>query len=214
MFNVIDNRLRSIKHIQNIFFGGVNVIMIGDFYQTPPVKDSWMFQNVKKNINTLTPIFWQTYVQCYKLNKVMKQFDMVFIQTLNKFHTITKNTKDIEFINSICNQQPPNDFTIPYLFYKNKTCAKNSENVFTNTLGPTFILKAMDINHQSCPPSYKHSNDFCKIFGLHSTINIIIYILVELCVSNYATSDDLANGFDCIFKASTTYCEKNYIHNV
>jgi hypothetical protein len=35
MFNGINNRLRSIKHIQNNSFGGVNVIMIGDFYQTP-----------------------------------------------------------------------------------------------------------------------------------------------------------------------------------
>jgi hypothetical protein len=40
MFNVVNNRLMSIKHIQNIFFDGVDVIMIGDFYQTPLVKDS------------------------------------------------------------------------------------------------------------------------------------------------------------------------------
>jgi hypothetical protein len=32
MFNVIDNRLKSIKHIQNNFFGGVDVIMTSDFY--------------------------------------------------------------------------------------------------------------------------------------------------------------------------------------
>jgi hypothetical protein len=42
MFNVIDNRLRSIKHIQNKFFGGVDVIMISDFYQSPHLKDSWI----------------------------------------------------------------------------------------------------------------------------------------------------------------------------
>ncbi len=35
MFNVINNRLSSIKHIQNNFFGGVDVIMISDFYQAP-----------------------------------------------------------------------------------------------------------------------------------------------------------------------------------
>ncbi len=40
MFNVINNRLRSIKHIQNKFFGGVDVIMIGDFYEAPHVKNS------------------------------------------------------------------------------------------------------------------------------------------------------------------------------
>ncbi len=65
MFNVID-RLRSI-HIQNKFFDRV-VVMIGDFYQTPLLKDGWIFQNIKNNVNALTPNFWQTYVQCYRLN--------------------------------------------------------------------------------------------------------------------------------------------------
>jgi hypothetical protein len=118
MFNIINNRLISIKHIQNNFFGGVDFIMISDFYQAPPVKNSWSFQNAKCNVIALAPNFWQTYVQCYELNKIMWQSDIVFIQILNKFCTATKNTKDIEFINSICNQQPPNDFTILYLFYK------------------------------------------------------------------------------------------------
>jgi hypothetical protein len=45
------------KHIQNNFFGGVNGIMTCDFYQTPLVKNSWMFQNIKDNVNALTPFF-------------------------------------------------------------------------------------------------------------------------------------------------------------
>ncbi len=49
---------------------------------------------------------------------------MVFIQSLNKFRTVIKNTKDIKFINSICNRQPPNDFNISYLFYRNKLVQK------------------------------------------------------------------------------------------
>ncbi len=90
---------------------------------------------------------------------------MVFIQTLNKFHTTTKNTKDIEFINSICNQQQPKFFIVLYLFYANKLVQKHNENVFINTLGCMFILKAMDINHQSCPLYYKLSNYLNKIVG-------------------------------------------------
>jgi hypothetical protein len=62
------------------------------------VKDIWIFQNIKDNVNALTPFFWQTYVECYQLYKIMWQFDMVFIQTLNKFHIATKNTKNIQFI--------------------------------------------------------------------------------------------------------------------
>ncbi len=122
---------------------------IGDFYWSPPLKDNRIFQNIKDNVNTSTPNFWQTYIQCYKLNKVMRQFDMVFIQTLNKFRTTTKNTKDIEFINSICNRQPPNDFTIPYLYYRNKLVQKRNENVFINTFGPHLFSKqwTLTMNH-------------------------------------------------------------------
>jgi len=76
------------------------------------MKDSWIFQNIKDNVNALELDFWQTYVQCYELNKVMGYSNMVFIQPLNKFCTVTKNTKDIQFVNSICNQQPPKNFTI------------------------------------------------------------------------------------------------------
>jgi hypothetical protein len=97
---------------------------------------------------------------------------MVFIQTLNKFRITIKNTKDVEFGNLIYNQEPPNNFTIPYLFYPNRILQKHNENVFINTLSPTFIFKAMDINHQSCPPSYKLSNDLSKIASLHYKIII------------------------------------------
>jgi hypothetical protein len=40
MFNFINNKLRSIKHNQNFFFGGVDVIMTNDFCHTPLVKDN------------------------------------------------------------------------------------------------------------------------------------------------------------------------------
>jgi hypothetical protein len=81
----------------------MHVILTSDFYQAPLVKDNWIFQNIKYNVNALTPIFLQTYVQCYELNKVMKQSNMVFIGTLKKIHIMTKNTKDIQFISFICN---------------------------------------------------------------------------------------------------------------
>jgi hypothetical protein len=125
---------------------------------------------------------------------------MVFVQTLNQFHNATENTKYIEFINSLCNRQPPNNFTIPYLFYTNKLVQKHNGHVFTNTLEPMFIFKTMDINHQSCPPSYKFSNDSSKTVGLHSTINIKKDILIKLHASNYAIFDGLLNGANGILK--------------
>jgi hypothetical protein len=66
--------------------------------------------------------------------------------------------------------------------------------VFINTLGPIFIFKAMHINHQSCPPSYKLLNDVSKIASLHFTIHIKKDMLVDICASNYAMYDGLMNG--------------------
>jgi hypothetical protein len=40
MFNVIDNKLKSIKHILNKFLNGMDVILTSDFYQAPLVKDN------------------------------------------------------------------------------------------------------------------------------------------------------------------------------
>ncbi len=57
MFNVIDNKLRFIKHIQNKFFGGLDINMISDFYQAPLMKDSWIFQDIKYIVNALTSNF-------------------------------------------------------------------------------------------------------------------------------------------------------------
>ncbi len=88
---------------------------------------------------------------------------------------------------------------------------KQNEQVFVNTLGLTFIFKAMEINHQSCPPFYKLLNDASKIIGLNSIIQIFKKMLVELCVGNYATCDGLVNGIDGILKTSTTYCDKTII---
>jgi hypothetical protein len=36
MFNVINNRLKSIKHIKNYFFSDVDVIMTSDFFSNTP----------------------------------------------------------------------------------------------------------------------------------------------------------------------------------
>jgi hypothetical protein len=68
----------------------------------------------------------------------MQQFNMPFIQMLNKFQIAAQNRMNIKCINSICYQQP-NFFTISYLFYINLSlCKIKNENVVTNTLDPTF----------------------------------------------------------------------------
>jgi len=66
----------------------------------------------------------------------------------------------------------------------------------------------MDINHPSCPPSYKLSNYLRKTIILQCTIcinkrlklNYVLIIMKHLII--------LLNGVDDIFKTSKTYNEK------
>jgi hypothetical protein len=44
MFNVIYNRPRSIKRIENELFGGLDIIMTSDFYQASLVKKIGFFK--------------------------------------------------------------------------------------------------------------------------------------------------------------------------
>jgi hypothetical protein len=97
------------------------------------------------------------------------------------------------------------------ILYKYFCAQKHNTIVFNKTIGPTFNFEAIDTNHHSCLTSYKLLNDPSKIGSLHITIHIKQNILVELCVRNYATSNDLVNGANGIFKTSTSYHNKTMI---
>ncbi len=53
IFSFIDLYLRSIKHTHNHFFGNMDVIIIGDLYQAPPIQNNWVFQRKFDNIDAL-----------------------------------------------------------------------------------------------------------------------------------------------------------------
>jgi len=53
MLDVVDQRLPFIKHVQNIYFGGIDVIVCGDFYQAPLINDKWVFQKLDNRLNSL-----------------------------------------------------------------------------------------------------------------------------------------------------------------
>jgi hypothetical protein len=71
MLSFIDCKLRIIKQVHNQFMGNFDVIMIGDFYQTPLVQDSWIFSSKNIGFNILAINFWHeniSYVMnCIKL---------------------------------------------------------------------------------------------------------------------------------------------------
>jgi hypothetical protein len=97
------------------------------------------------------------------------------------------------------------------ILYKDLSAQNLYTIVANKTIGPTFNFEAINIHHRSCLTSYKLINDPSTIASLHITIHIKQSILVELCVRNYATSNELVNGANGIFKTSTSYHYKTII---
>jgi hypothetical protein len=62
MLSFIDHRLRITKQVHNQFMGGLDVIMINDFYQTPPIQNSWIFSSKNIGFTILAKNFWHKNV--------------------------------------------------------------------------------------------------------------------------------------------------------
>jgi hypothetical protein len=71
MFNVRDHQLRAIKHIENEFLSGLNVITSRRLSSNTLVKVCWIFYFLNDSINALAPNFWKNNVKCYELTLVM-----------------------------------------------------------------------------------------------------------------------------------------------
>lgn len=103
LLDAIDTVLRHIKRQKNRSFGGVQLLLIGDLLQLPPVvkEEEW---------NYLNPYYPGIYFFNAKallqnkplhieLNKIYRQSDKIFISLLNNLRDNSLTKKDIELLN-------------------------------------------------------------------------------------------------------------------
>jgi hypothetical protein len=121
IFSFIDLHLKFIKHTHNHLFGNMDVIIIGDLYQAPFVRNNWVFQRKFDNIDALAINLRLDYIHCFEFTQVMCQIDDQFIEVLNKFEIATHNPTDITLLNHTHLHPPPNDLNFPYMYYTNKS---------------------------------------------------------------------------------------------
>lgn len=73
-FLQINNRLSELFGVSNVF-GGLSIIVVGDMYQLPPVRQKLIFQLPKDCMATLAPSLWATYFTYMELTEIMRQAD-------------------------------------------------------------------------------------------------------------------------------------------
>lgn len=119
MMDAISDTLKKARHSDEPF-GGVQLLMIGDIYQLPPV----VTERESKYINTVykSPFFFSSRafkdlfiknkVVSIELQKVYRQENLDFVKVLNKFRDNTVDIDAIRTINSRIDQPDPGAITL------------------------------------------------------------------------------------------------------
>lgn len=103
LFECIDRFLKLNTDKPTLPFGGVQIILIGDLYQLPPVvnrEEKKLFETYYKS-----PFFFSTTAykngnfKNFELNNVFRQSDMDFIDALNSIRKCKVNDKHLKLIN-------------------------------------------------------------------------------------------------------------------
>ncbi|MCF6352692.1 MAG: helix-turn-helix domain-containing protein [Cyclobacteriaceae bacterium] len=104
LLDCIDVVLRSIRRKQNLPFGGVQLLLIGDLYQLPPVVKNYEWQLLSSYYNSMfffdSVALKQNPPVYIELEKIYRQSDQKFIDVLNRLRNSKLTAEDATLFNS------------------------------------------------------------------------------------------------------------------
>ena len=202
----IHRRLNEIKGIQgnDVWFGNVSILAVGDLYQLPPVKQSCIFKPARDSMARLQgsgSIFMDEFFM-HELTEIMRQKDdTAYAELLCRIRNGTQNENDIEKLKSReideNSQRYPKDAL--HVFAFNKDVNEHNTKKLAEIASPdeqTIILATDDktdstgiIDISKLPPSRSRTDTG----GLETVLKLAIGARVMMTV-NVDTSDGLVNG--------------------
>jgi hypothetical protein len=160
LLDAIDSVLKSIRKKNNLAFGGVQVLFIGDLLQLPPVvkDDEW---NILKNYYN-SPFFFDALVLqnnkplYIELDKIYRQTDKTFINLLNNLRNNTVNESDVQTLNTFFkpNFKPTSEENYIQLTTHNYKADNLNKLELQKLKSTSFFYKAIitgDFSEYSCP---------------------------------------------------------------
>lgn len=103
ILDAIDYRMKSLKRNFDEPFGGVQVLMIGDLFQLPPIvkNEEWaVLSKFYKGMHFFEALALRNSGMVYiELDKIFRQKDQTFIDILNKLRLNKIERSDVDFLN-------------------------------------------------------------------------------------------------------------------
>ena len=199
----IHKRLQQIRGVaDDVVFGGVSVLAVGDLYQLPPVGQPLLFSPVSDGYAQLygSGFLWIDEFQMIELDEVMRQRgDRTFSEMLCRVRTNSFTQEDIEILQSReitndMNNYPTNALHV----YRLNADVDLRNSLMLNNLAPEsqqYIIQASDAiagqTSHICLANLSEKRS--ETGGLHSVLNLAIKARVML-TANVDVSDGLVNG--------------------
>jgi len=105
LLDIVDYRLRTVRE-NNKPFGGVQIVMVGDFYQLPPVltmNEREVFDEIYDgNFVFSAKVFRQLPLYTIELGKVYRQQDEHFVELLGNIRTGSQIDATLRELNNTC----------------------------------------------------------------------------------------------------------------
>ena len=205
MLKLIHLRLQEAKGNQ-LPFGGVNIICVGDLYQLQPVMQSYIFMDLSAEYGPLATNLWKEYFTIFELTEIMRQKnDDQWKEVLSRIRVCNHTSSDIELImtRQISQEESIEMIDIPHLFPTRDGVAEFNENVLQRTPGEVTIVTAID-----SPPDNITATMRISILGaaqnkdVNSTGNLPYDLAVKEGVlydltANVDVQDGMVNGAEC-----------------
>ena len=199
----IHRRLQQIKGVPNdVMFGGVSVLAVGDLYQLPPVAQSMLFSTVRDSYAQLykSGSIWQDEFEMLELDEIMRQRgDSAFAELLCRVRTASCTNDDIAVLKSrvVSPDSPDYPSEALHVYKLNADVDEHNDSMLKRIPSTVrrYAVKASD----AVTSQTKHINltslsgKRTETGGLHSILNIAVGARVML-TTNVDVSDGLVNG--------------------
>ena len=176
-FNQLEILCRNIRN-NDIYFGGMQVILAGDFYQLPPVANEIIGD--PGNHCYKLPWFDNCFPHKIKLHIIHRQSDRTLIKCINELEVGDPSDESIAFLKSL-DRPLPNEEECIHLFARNYDVDIFNYNKLQNLPGELKIYKARD--EGSC----HYLNKFLAPKNLGLKVGCPVMLVRNL-------SDSLVNG--------------------
>ena len=207
-------RLCQIKQIDDLPFGGVHVLAVGDLFQLLPVKGRplWQMEHIDAHSQVkgypLGNNVWKDQIKMFELDEIMRQKDeKKYAELLNRLRESPLTDADLQYLKG---QIIPRKSAIisdaSYIALTNDKCAEINDLWFSKA--PTenqYLIEAIDTHAANAPvpPEVIEANiekvSRSDVKNLFKVLKLAIGQEYDFLV-NLDTIDGITNGTPCIVK--------------